>query len=169
MEQLLEHSSPVRIDAEVADIRDVIHEAMAEFKAQAEAKNITLVCDCASAATWLRLDRRKMHGVFTNLLDNAIQHTEADGLVRVTVSESDGAGNGDEAGRLRVEVCDTGAGIAPENIGRVFEPFFTTRARGTGLGLAITRKTVHDHGGEIAVKSEPGRGTSFTITLPLRQ
>jgi signal transduction histidine kinase len=169
MEQLLEHSSPVRIDAEVADIRDVIHEAMAEFKAQAEAKNITLVCDCASATTWLRLDRRKMHGVFTNLLGNAIQHTEADGLVRVTVSESDGAGNGDEAGRLRVEVCDTGAGIAPENIGRVFEPFFTTRARGTGLGLAITRKTVHDHGGEIAVKSEPGKGTSFTITLPLRQ
>jgi signal transduction histidine kinase/HAMP domain-containing protein len=169
MEQLLEHSSPVRIDAEVADIRDVIHEAMAEFKAQAEAKNITLVCDCASATTWLRLDRRKMHGVFTNLLGNAIQHTEADGLVRVTVSESDGAGNGDEARRLRVEVCDTGAGIAPGNIGRVFEPFFTTRARGTGLGLAITRKTVHDHGGEIAVKSEPGKGTSFTITLPLRQ
>jgi signal transduction histidine kinase len=169
MEQLLEHSSPVRIDVEVADIRDVIHEAMAEFKAQAEAKNITLVCDCASAATWLRLDRRKMHGVFTNLLDNAIQHTESDGLVRVTVSESDGAGNGDEAGRLRVEVCDAGAGIAPENIGRVFEPFFTTRARGTGLGLAITRKTVHDHGGEITVKSEPGKGTSFTITLPLRQ
>ena len=103
-----------------------------------------------------------MHGVFTNLLDNAIQHTEADGLVRVTVSESDAAGNGDEAGRLRIEVSDTGAGIAPEHMGRVFEPFFT-RARGTGLGLAITRKTVHDHGGEIAVKSEPGKGTSFSF------
>jgi signal transduction histidine kinase len=169
MEQLLEHSSPVRIGAEVADIREVIREAMAEFKAQAEAKNIALVCDCASAATELRLDRRKMHGVFTNLLDNAIQHTGSDGLVRITVSESDGAVNGDEAGRLRIEVIDTGSGIAPENIGRVFEPFFTTRARGTGLGLAITRKTVHDHGGAITVKSEQGNGTSFTITLPLRQ
>jgi signal transduction histidine kinase len=169
MEQLLEHSSPVRIDAEVADIREVIHEAVAEFKAQSEAKNITLVYDCAPAATGLRLDRRKMHGVFTNLLDNAIQHTEADGLVRITVSVSDGAVDGDEAGRLRIEVSDTGSGIAPENIGRVFEPFFTTRARGTGLGLAITRKTIHDHGGAITVKSEPGNGTSFTITLPLRQ
>jgi two-component system sensor histidine kinase FlrB len=110
-----------------------------------------------------------MHGVLTNLLDNAIQHTDAGGLVRVTVSESDSAGNGDETGRLRVEVNDTGSGIAPENIARVFEPFFTTRARGTGLGLAITRKTIHDHGGAITVKSEPGNGTSFTITLPLPQ
>src|SRR5262245_34405850 len=142
---------------------------MAEFKAQADAKKVTLLCDCASAGPRLRLDRRKMHGVFTNLLDNAIQHSEAGGLVRITVSESDGVGNGDEAGRLRIEVCDTGAGIAPENIGRVFEPFFTTRARGTGLGLAITRKTVHDHGGEIAAQSEQGKGTTFTITLPLRQ
>ena len=169
MEQLLEHSSPVRIDAEVADIREVIHEAMAEFKAPAEAQSITLVCDCASTAPWMRLDRRKMHGVFTNLLDNAIQHIKADGLVRVTVSESDGAVNGDGAGRLRIEVSDTGSGIAPENIGKVFEPFFTTRARGTGLGLAIARKTIHDHGGAITVKSEQGKGTSFTITLPLRQ
>jgi signal transduction histidine kinase len=147
----------------------VIHEAIAEFRVQAGAKNITLVCDCASAATELRLDRRKMHGVFTNLLDNAIQHTESDGLVRITVSESDGAVSGDEVGRLRIEVSDTGRGIAPENIGRIFEPFFTTRARGTGLGLAITRKTVHDHGGVITVKSEPGAGASFAITLPLRR
>jgi signal transduction histidine kinase len=169
MEQLLEHSSPVRIDSEVADIREVIREAMAEFRAQAEAKSIALVCDCASAATELRMDRRKMHGVFINLLDNAIQHTESYGLVRVTVSESDGAVSGDEAGRLRIEVSDTGSGIAPENIGRIFEPFFTTQARGTGLGLAITRKTVHDHEGEITVKSEPGAGASFTITLPLRR
>ena len=161
MEQLLEHSSPVRIDAEVADISEVIREAMAEFKAQAGAKKITLVCECASAAPRLRLDRRKMHGVLTNLLDNAIQHTDAGGLVRVTVSESDGV----EAGRLRIEVSDTGSGIAPENIGRVFEPFFTTRARGTGLGLAITRKTVHDHGGAITVKSELGKGTSITIHI----
>jgi signal transduction histidine kinase len=165
MEQLLEHSSPVRIDAEVADIREMIHEAMAEFKAQAEAKNITLVCECAPTAAGLRLDRRKMYGVFTNLLDNAIQHTGADGLVRITVSVSDGAVDGDEAGRLRIEVSDTGSGIAPENIDRVFEPFFTTRARGTGLGLAIARKTVHDHGGAITVKSEPGNGTSFILPL----
>jgi signal transduction histidine kinase/HAMP domain-containing protein len=169
MEQLLEHSSPVRIDAEVADIREVIHEAMAEFKAPAEAKNISLVFDCAPAAPGLRFDRRKMHGVFVNLLDNAIQHTKADGLVHITVSESENAGDSDEAGQLQIEVSDNGSGIAPENTGKVFEPFFTTRARGTGLGLAITRKTIHDHSGAITVKSEPGKGTSFTITLPLCQ
>jgi signal transduction histidine kinase/HAMP domain-containing protein len=165
MEQLLEHGSPVRISAEVADIRELIHETMAEFKAQAEAKGVALVCDCAAPAPGLRLDRRKMRGVFANLLDNAIQHTEANGQIRVAVSESKSEANG--VRRLQIEVSDTGSGIAPEDIGRVFDPFFTTRARGIGLGLAITRKTIHDHGGSITVMSEQGKGASFIIELPL--
>lgn len=164
MEQLLEHGSPVRISAEIADIRELIHEAVAEFKAQAEAKAISLVCDCAADSPGLRLDRHKMRGVFINLLDNAIRHTEANGSVRITANES-----GDGSGQLQIEVSDTGSGIAPENIGRIFDPFFTTRAGGAGLGLAITRKTVHDHGGSIVVKSEPGGGTTFTLNLPPRQ
>jgi signal transduction histidine kinase len=167
MEQLLEHSSPARLSAEAADIREVIHEAIAEFRTQAEARKIDLSCDLTVAAPGMRLDRRKMHRVFTNLLDNAIQHTGAGGLVRIAICEINSAANGDEGGRLQIEVNDTGSGIAPEDLGRVFEPFFTTRARGTGLGLAITRKTIHDHGGTITVKSEQGKGTSFIIRLPL--
>jgi signal transduction histidine kinase/HAMP domain-containing protein len=167
MEQLLEHSSPARLSAEAADIREVIHEAITEFRTQADAKKITLSCDFAVAVPGLRLDRRKMHRVFTNLLDNAIQHTEANGLVHVAICETNSAANGDEGRRLQIEVNDTGSGIAPEDIRKVFEPFFTTRARGTGLGLAITRKTIHDHGGTITVRSEQGKGTSFIITLPL--
>lgn len=163
MERLLEHSRPARLDAAPTDIRDIILEAMAEFAAKAESQHIKLQCDCAEANTRLRLDRLKMHGVFVNLLDNALQHTAAGGEVRVSVSSAnDGA-----AERLQIEVSDSGSGIAPENVGKVFDPFFTTRSSGTGLGLAITRKTIHDHGGTISVQSESDKGASFVISLPI--
>ena len=69
-------------------------------------------------------------------------------------------------GRVHVEVSDTGSGIDPEVRKRLFQPFFTTRPEGTGLGLAIMRSVVDAHGGEVEVRSEPGRGTTFTVHLP---
>ncbi|HXG94671.1 MAG TPA: ATP-binding protein [Blastocatellia bacterium] len=163
MEQLLEHSRPARLD-EVVDIRGVIEEVLGEFSAQAREKKITVEFHCAESLPGLRLDRRKMHGVFTNLLDNALQHTAPDGCVRVAVEVVE---NG--RAEIEIELSDTGAGIAPENLNRVFDPFFTTRATGTGLGLAIVRKTIHDHGGAIAVRSEVGKGTAFSIHLPVQR
>jgi signal transduction histidine kinase len=68
---------------------------------------------------------------------------------------------------VEIVISDTGVGIPPDQLGRIFEPYFTTKAKGTGLGLALVRQTIHDHGGSIGVASEPGRGTSFTVTLPL--
>jgi len=75
--------------------------------------------------------------------------------------------NGGTAPAVEVAIRDNGVGIPPENLSRVFEPYFTTKVHGTGLGLALVRQTVHDHGGTIAVASEPGRGTTFTVTLPV--
>jgi signal transduction histidine kinase len=68
---------------------------------------------------------------------------------------------------VRVEVEDTGAGIAPANTEKVFNPFFTTKKRGTGLGLAVTNKIIEDHAGRITVRSTPGVGTTFTVILPV--
>lgn len=75
----------------------------------------------------------------------------------------------DEDGRVKLTFEDSGSGIPPENLEKIFEPFFTTKARGTGLGLAITRTIVEQHGGNIAVASEPGRGTTVTATLPIKR
>jgi len=72
-----------------------------------------------------------------------------------------------EGGCVDVVVGDEGAGIPPENLERIFEPFFTTKARGTGLGLAITKRIVEQHHGRIMVESEVGRGTAFTVRLPV--
>jgi signal transduction histidine kinase len=71
-------------------------------------------------------------------------------------------------GRICLEVSDTGQGIAPSNLENIFNPFFTTKPNGTGLGLAVSQKIVRDHRGEIQVESEVGQGTTFTITLPVR-
>jgi two-component system nitrogen regulation sensor histidine kinase NtrY len=68
---------------------------------------------------------------------------------------------------VEVVIRDSGVGIPAEQLARIFEPYFTTKAKGTGLGLALVRQTIHDHGGTIAVASEPGRGTAFTVTIPL--
>jgi signal transduction histidine kinase len=67
----------------------------------------------------------------------------------------------------QVDVRDTGTGIAGEHLGRVFDPFFTTKASGTGLGLSLVRRHVEAHGGEITVATTPGKGSCFTVTLPM--
>jgi PAS domain S-box-containing protein len=161
MEQLLEHSRPVRLDGDISALRIVIEEVAEEFRAPAREKGVALLIDYHDPEG-PRVDRRKMHGVFTNLFENALQHTARGGQIRLAaITEPNGASE------VQIEVSDTGAGIAVENQHKVFEPFFTTRPNGVGLGLAIVRKTIHDHGGTIALRSNGGNGTTFIIKLPL--
>jgi signal transduction histidine kinase len=72
-------------------------------------------------------------------------------------------------GKCRIAVADTGAGIAPENQQRIFEPYFTTKVKGTGLGLAISRRIIEAHGGTLTVTSKVGQGSRFEISLPLNR
>lgn len=167
MEELLEHSRPIKPDNDLANIRDVIYEVMAEWKGPASARDISLTCKCPEGLPGMRLDRRKMHAVFANLLDNALHHTDPGGTIELAVGQSNGNGNKARVPKIRVEISDTGQGIAPGDLRKIFDPFFTTRTTGTGLGLAIVRKTIHDHGGTITARSQPGVGTSFTIDIPL--
>ena len=103
----------------------------------------------------------KLQQVFTNLLLNARDASPDGG--RITVSTSIA-----EDGSLVVEIADTGIGIAPENVAKIYDPFYTTKGvgQGTGLGLAVTYGIVQEHAGHISVDSTPGRGTTFRITLP---
>jgi hypothetical protein len=104
----------------------------------------------------------KLQQVFTNLLLNARDAIPDGGLITLRASTSD------DRDALTVEVVDNGIGIAPENVARIYDPFFTTKGvgRGTGLGLAVSYGIVQEHSGHIAVESAPGRGTTFRITLP---
>jgi hypothetical protein len=104
----------------------------------------------------------KLQQIFTNLLLNARDAIPDGGRITLRAAASDGRD------ALTVEVEDNGIGIAPENVARIYDPFFTTKGvgRGTGLGLAVSYGIVQEHSGHIAVESAPGRGTTFRITLP---
>jgi two-component system sensor histidine kinase AtoS len=109
-------------------------------------------------------DEDSMRSVLTNLIINGLQAIDGQGGKLTIHLASDDGGQA-----ARIDITDTGRGIPPENISQVFEPYFSTKETGTGLGLAIVKKAVDDHGGTISVTSEPGSGTTFTITLPAKQ
>lgn len=104
----------------------------------------------------------QLNQVFMNLLVNAAHAIEEKGEIRIATRERDGG--------VEVTIADTGKGIPPENLKRIFDPFFTTKeaGKGTGLGLAISLGIVEEHGGTMEVKSEVGKGTTFTVFLPAR-
>ncbi len=168
MEELLEHSRPSRPDNHPADIREVVREVICEWRSQAETKGVALAFEHPETLPGFRLDRRQMHGVFANLLNNALFHTESGGHINIKLSTAPNGHQFRHNGHkeIRVEISDDGAGITQENLPKIFEPFFTTRTTGTGLGLAIVRKTIHDHGGTINARSVEGKGTTFIIHLP---
>lgn len=108
-------------------------------------------------------DPDHLRQVFTNLVLNAIQAMPGGGVLTVATARDE------EAGTCTISVGDTGSGIAPEDLKRIFSPFFTTKSEGTGLGLSVSYGIVRDHGGNIQVESKAGEGTAFRVVLPLRQ
>jgi two-component system NtrC family sensor kinase len=106
-------------------------------------------------------DENQLGQVFTNLIVNAVQSMKQGGVLTIrTVIDNE---------VCRTEIEDTGDGIPPEQVNDIFTPFFTTRESGTGLGLSVSYGIIRNHGGGIAVRSEPGVGSLFTVTFPLRQ
>jgi len=106
-------------------------------------------------------DEHLIEQVFINLIGNAVEAMEGNGVLDIEIKAMDTY--------VAIKVSDTGKGILPEDMTRVFDPFFTTKEKGTGLGLAIVYSIIEKHKGKIEVKSEPGKGATFTVTLPEEQ
>ena len=105
-------------------------------------------------------DRQQLSIVFTNLIRNARDAMPNGGKLHITARAGDNA-----AGAVEIDLADTGGGILPEHLGRIMDPLFSTKARGIGLGLSISRAIVEKHNGQLKVKSNPERGTTFTVRL----
>jgi signal transduction histidine kinase len=121
--------------------------------------NVHLTTDVPEDLPLVCVDPDKLHQVLLNLIDNAVQAMPHGGTLAIRGYEEHGA--------LCLVVADSGEGIPQENMERIFEPLFTTKARGIGLGLAIVRMMVEAHGGQIDVASELGQGADFTVCLPI--
>jgi two-component system sensor histidine kinase HydH len=111
----------------------------------------------------VKIDPDRINQVLLNLYLNAIEAMAPGGQLQIEVSGSE-ANSG-----LKIRVADTGHGIAGEDLSKIFDPYFTTKSSGTGLGLAIAHNIVEAMGGTIEVNSEAGKGTTFTLTLPIRE
>jgi signal transduction histidine kinase len=161
--EFLNYSRPRELDLRPLDLRAAAEDALRMVEMKAAESNIKTQVEQAGDVPLVMADSEALRSVFTNLIINAMQAIDGEGgQVSITIS-TESAGHG-----ARIEVADTGRGIAPEDISKVFEPYFSTKDTGTGLGLAIVKKAVDDHGGTISVKSKPGTGTTFTITLPTK-
>jgi two-component system, NtrC family, sensor kinase len=125
--------------------------------------NVEVVIDCPPSLPAALADADQVRIVFANLLRNAREAMPEGGRLTVT-GRAEGAGPGGP-GRVVVAVRDTGVGIPPEQLGRVMEPLYSTKARGLGLGLAIARAILEKNGGVLRAASEPGQGSTFTVLL----
>lgn len=159
MNDLLEFAKPRELLLTSTDPLSLLQEAVESYRAEHNPAFPEIVLAVPANLPVIRGDRARLVQVIVNLIANAARH--ARGVTRVTLS-ADLASDG----RLCLRVHNDGAGIAPDILPRIFEPFFTT-GKGSGLGLAIARRLVTEHGGTITVESEPERGTTFTICLPL--
>ncbi len=154
----------LRLQLDDVDVADVLDEAIGTIKPTAEEKHIALTCSTTCQGVHVRADRSRIRQVLWNLLSNAIKFTPEHGAVAVSASVQ-----GDE---VVIAVSDTGVGIAPEFLSRVFERFAqeASSARyhsGLGLGLAIVKQLVEMHGGRVSASSDgPGHGATFTVALP---
>jgi two-component system NtrC family sensor kinase len=158
---LLDFSRQSASSSEPVDLGRVAQEALALVKPQAAFFNIDLVCAFEPNLPPVMADRAEIQQVILNIIMNAVQAMEEQGRLTLTTSSSEGF--------AELAVSDTGHGIPPDRIGHVFDPFFTTKdeSKGTGLGLSIAYGIVSKHGGTIAVESEVGVGTTFTIRFPV--
>jgi signal transduction histidine kinase len=181
----LQFARPAEPSIEPIDINDVVERTISFLELEAVAVNVSIETNLASDLPLVLADPEQCHQVFLNLCMNAFQAMNGAGMIRIetraaTQEGDDGKAisfsNGfspearDSSGGLRamveVVISDTGEGIPPEKLSRIFDPFFSTKDEGVGLGLSLVHKIIDNHGGRIRVTGEEGSGTTFVISLP---
>ena len=157
--QLLDYARPMTMNRRETAIQTVIQHALRMIESQAQEKGVVIQTELQADVVAVLIDPDRIKQVFLNLYLNAIGAMEGGGILSVALLSMTDR-------RIRIEVRDTGVGIDPKNLDRIFDPYFTTKSSGTGLGLAIVQKIIEAHRGEIQVASTPGLGTTVSVILP---
>jgi two-component system sensor histidine kinase PilS (NtrC family) len=176
MTDFLLFAAPTQEKKESVNICDVIRETLSVFENSPEASGLRIVSSL-EGEMFVEGSARQISQVFWNLLLNAALSMPEGGVVRVSAGLKPASGpsrtvktegrSGEMKGFAEVNVIDTGVGIEPDAMGRIFDPFFSTRENGTGLGLALAHRIVESHGGRIEVRSAVGEGAAFKVVLPI--
>jgi signal transduction histidine kinase len=160
-EQILNFARPVTLARRRVDLNEVARDVVQLLSTEISAHAIEIKLDLDSSPVTGMLDEPSIRATTLNLVLNAIQAMPAGGHLTISTST-----NGD---KLLMVIGDTGWGMSPDQIKRIFEPFSTTKNRGLGLGMPYAQKIIQQHGGQIVVESQPGKGTQVKIELPANE
>jgi signal transduction histidine kinase len=160
VEQFLSLARPLNLNREDIAVGDFVKEVAALMAGDTNSANVRIELNVAPNLPLLHADRNFLKQLLLNLILNGIQAMPRGGALTVEASA--------DKDFVKLAVTDTGIGIAPQTLEKIFEPYFTTKTTGSGLGLAISRRIVEAHGGTIGVESEPQRGSRFLVRLPFR-
>jgi two-component system sensor histidine kinase/response regulator len=148
--------------SECCDVNDIIMEALSIHEEELAEKGIIVKTELMNGPPCISGDREQLKVAVSNLVKNSIEAMlQSPKVLRITTSTGDG--------RMVIEISDTGKGIPKDKLKNIFHPFYTSKIYGPGLGLTFTLKIIQQHGGTISVESEPEKGTTFTLRLPIRK
>jgi len=160
-EQILNFARPVTLARRRVDLNEVARDATQLLSSEIAAHSIETKLDLDSLPVTGMLDEPSIRATTLNLVLNAVQAMPAGGHLTISTSSSEG--------KLLMLISDTGSGMTPDQIKQIFEPFNTTKSRGLGLGMPYAQKVIQQHGGQIVVESQPGKGTDVRIELPANE
>ena len=166
LNDLLDMARPRELDLQLHNVNEIVERALLLAEADIKANKAEIILDLASELPSILVDRRRLLQALLNTLRNGAQAMPDGGEIHVATRIVQRTPTSTRF--LEVEIRDSGVGIPQKALKQVFDPFFSTKIRGSGLGLAVTLRIIRDHGGDIDVHSDEGRGTTFVICLPMR-
>jgi signal transduction histidine kinase len=158
LSDLLNYGRPPRLAMETVDLSKLVDETIDLIRPQAEDQGVQVSVEKNSVLADVRGDRERLKSCFSNIAINALQAMPSGGRLSLQITQANGT--------VEVTMTDTGVGISEDALGKVFEPYFSTKQAGFGLGLAVTKAVVEEHKGSIEVRSRPTLGTTFIVRLP---
>jgi len=159
VEQFLSLSRPFHLEQKPGRLDKLLKNLIVLFQEEASSQRITLQEAIDSNLPLIKMDEERLTQVFINIMKNGIQAMEHGGTLRVETHLL--------KDRIQVAISDSGPGIAPDQLEKIFNYYYTTKEKGVGLGLPIAHRIIEAHGGQLDVESRVGSGTKVTVTLPI--
>jgi PAS domain S-box-containing protein len=156
--QFLQAIRPSKPVLHPENVNSIVEEALRFFAPEIADRDIVVEPELRPDLPLIELDRDQMKQAFYNVIKNSFEAMKRRGILRIRTDM--------DATHVNISFTDTGGGMSAESLSRVFEPYFTTKSSGSGLGLLIVRRIVREHGGEMAIESNEGKGLTLTIRLP---
>jgi two-component system, NtrC family, sensor kinase len=170
VKSLLDFSRQTKLDKESIEINKLVSSAISLMENQALVKGVSIKFSPGGNLPMLTLDRSQFQSVLLNIIINALDATEPGGSITIHTATAVSASDSGHRG-VEITIADTGSGIPPDNLDKLFDPFFSTKevGQGTGLGLSVSYGIIQRHGGTIRVQSELEKGSTFFIWIPIEE